>query len=200
MTPVAGNFALLVLSIASVGVGGNLCVTMRDPGGGAIPNASAVAVRQSEGPGEAKELVTRSNEAGQACFFELLDGRYALTIRAPGFLEVTYRGIKVDTLRPGLLVVNLLFGDVIELNVTPTAQIGGRLMKQGKPVVRGVVCAFTTAGVLYNCTLSDKEGQYGLVVQPGNYRIEVTIQDSLVFKKDVSFEGPGVFRDLIVLN
>ena len=177
--------------------GGNLCVTVRDPAAQVLANVSVTVTKIREGESVITTPIhARTDSDGKVCFFALLDGRYAMEQTFPGFLTATYQPIRVDILRPAILETTMLFGDVIELDISGIARVSGTLRYQGKPIVRARVCLYEASKVPVNCSYSDRMGQFAILVEPGAYIGEVMRGNAIVFKGPIAVPTAGTFRNL----
>lgn len=181
-------------------VGGNLCVTTKDPTGQPLPGVTVTITKQKDAAGSIPFEVTqtRTESNGQACFFKIPDGSYSVELKLHGFLTSTYEPVRVDILRPALLEMVMLFGQVIELDLSRNAKISGVLRFRNETNAEARVCVYDNESrLLVSCSRSDRFGQFGLLVEPGTYLIEVTRKDTVYLRKSVTIPSAGTFRDLI---
>ena len=181
-------------------VGGNLCVTTKDPTGQPLPGVTVMITKQKDAAASIPFDVTqtRTDSNGKACFFQIPDGSYSVELTMHGFLTATYRPVRVDILRPALFEMVMLFGQVIELDVSRIARISGVLRFRNETNAEARICVYDNdSRNLVNCSRSDRFGQFGLLVEPGTYFIEVTRKDTVYLRKSVTIPNAGTFRDLI---
>ena len=192
---------LLMFAVCSLSaLGGDLCVTTKDPTGQPLPGVTVMITRQKDVTASAPFDVsqTRTEANGQACFFKIRDGMYSVELALHGFLTSTYHPIRVDVLRPALFEMAMLFGQVIELDVSRIARISGILRLRNETVAEARICVYEKdSRLLVNCSRSDRFGQFGLLVEPGAYFIEVTRKDTVYLRKAITIPSGGTFRDLI---
>ncbi len=203
--PVGANASLLLRLLLFAAClpsaqAGNLCVTTRDPAGQSLPGVSVTIAKRTD---EAASLPfaptqTRTDAAGQACFFQIPDGSYSVELALHGFLTATYQPIRVDVLRPASLAVGMLFGQVIELDISRIARITGVIRFRDEPAAEARICVYEgDSRHPANCSRPDRFGQFGLLVEPGAYVLEVTRQDKVYLRKSVNIPSAGTFLDLI---
>lgn len=190
------TFAFSAISAA----GGNLCVTTKDPAGQPLPGVTVMITKHKDAAASIPFDVTqtRTDSDGKACFFKIPDGSYSVELTMHGFLTATYQPVRVDILRPALLELTMLFGHVIELDISRIARVSGVLRFRNETNAEARICVYDNESrLLINCSRSDRFGQFGLLVEPGTYFIEVTRKDTVYLKKTVTIPNAGTFRDLL---
>ena len=197
----ATSLRLLIFVFCTISaVGGNLCVTTKDPAGQTLPGVTVMITKQKDAAASILFDVTqtRTDSNGKACFLKIPDGSYSVELTMHGFLTATYQPVRVDILRPALFEMVMLFGQVIELDISRIARISGVLRFRNETNAEARICVYDDdSRLLVNCSRSDRFGQFGLLVEPGTYLIEVTRKDTVYLKKSVTIPDAGTFRDLI---
>ena len=191
---------LLIFAFCSISaMGGNLCVTTKDPTGQPLPGVTVMITKQKDAAASIPFAVTqtRTEANGQACFFKIPDGSYNIELTMHGFLTSTYQPIRVDVLRPALFETVMHFGQVIELDISRNGRITGLLRFRNETSAEARICIYDNdSRLLVNCSRSDRFGQFGLLVEPGVYLVEVTRKDTVYLKKTITIPSAGTFRDL----
>jgi hypothetical protein len=199
---ISSVFGLFAISSATqLMIAGSLCVTAKDPAGQPLSGTSITITRaqESESLNALSRAHSRTDNDGQACFFQLPDGIYNVEFSLQGFLTVSYQGVRINILRPAILEVVMLFGDVIEHDVSPPlAKVTGILKVRGDLLAEAIICAYDKqSNNLVNCSRSDRFGQFALLLEPESYIIEIRHKDKVYFRGRINIPRAGIYSELI---
>jgi hypothetical protein len=111
---------LTTLGFAQGAATGDLHITLRDPKGGVVTNATVTARDESK----ALERATRDNSDGQYRILLLPPGQYTVTVEAPGFTRATVQSVAITVGQMAELPIILAVAGTQEvINVVSAAEL-----------------------------------------------------------------------------
>ncbi len=144
-------------------------------------------------------FTTKTNKDGVYEFPEVPDGNYSIEASVKGHITVRYFPVRIRYPFGYERDFRLPADEIYETDVADKAHVAGELHLADRPVGGVRVCLRHRGDEA--CTVTNRLGQYSLLVRPGRWQVVVIQRDhEIIWRQGLFLPKPGEYRDQIQIR